>query len=1324
MTSPIRTLLIDADTSAAQSRLRELDRSVRSFGNGASANFARTGQAATQMGRQLSGANDNAVKLNRSTGSLVGEMGKLRGAAALAGSAIAGIGLGMLVSKSIEATKTFQTLNAQLVVATGSTSAASREFARLQKFAAATPFSLNQSVEGFIKLKNLGLDPSERAMKSYGNTAASLGGDMMQMVEAVADATTGEYERLKTYGIKAKTEGDKIKFTFGDTTTTVKKSSDEIQSYLIKLGETNFGTAMDLQAKTLSGALNTLGDNVDNLLVKFGSGFAPALAAGIEGLTGATSSMDALAESGGRLMGSVLSPLVTTVTLVANNLGLLTTAAVFLAGTMAGPYVTSMIAAGVATARLAAFQTAMTASMLGVSRASVIATASMAALRGAGAGLVAMLGGPMGIALGAAAVGIGALVINGQKASAAIDGLTGSATVTQAALREASDRARDAGVNVDLLGSAASGAHPLMIGIGGAYHMAADAADRLASSARNAAIQVAMGRMAELKMKRSSLVGLEDRAKGGSWSAAIGYTVQSVAGEFGLGPTIRERRDAARGYDGQIAMTQREIDILKATPDAAFNPKKPPRPSAGGDPKKTGGRKAGESDAERIAEAQAEFFRGLENSKKEAALVGLELEKHTKELELQRILSGGKLKNEKELTVEQRKRIADALTETAAQKMIADYGDLSAKQAAEKKRLEAERLSITTQSVEASEDQRRIDEAIGSKRLEYLRLHYPLDDARVKAAEAAAEQAERENIALERGNKILDDRRREGASLVDQLIKDSKARNESPIAGANREYEEQKALILASGKSSVEQAKALAEAGAQLKDNIQAAGADFLRSMSSAADRIADAIGGKAGKGIGALVNIVSLLKSTAAPGEAGRQSNAPVAKALSGLGDAASSLGEMFSSTGGAGKLLAGAGKLLATASDGAAMGGQIATLAKAVGLKKFSSTGAQIGGAIGSFIPIPGGQIIGSVIGGTVGALFKKAKTGSATIAMGPDGELNGDKLTGNSGKMKEAASGAAGAVISGLYSIAQRLGGDLTGTPSVSIGLKDGKYRVDTSGTGQTKVKRGAVDFGKDGAEEAIAFAIKDAIKDGVITGLSGFSTRLLQSGKNLDSAVSLAESYEKLLKELAAIDNPIKAAVDDTVSSLNKMADMMRKNAATQEELANVERYKNKKLEDMKKEAVATLVDFRKQLMGQGSGVTSVNRLKGLQSEFAVMQSKIAAGGQVDQDAFVNIAGQINTLASSIYTTASKEYQSIRASLLAATGGAIDNVNKAFNDATIVAQNQTTQAINQVNQTTQQTNAILQQILSAVQSGGGGTLYTSRNGAAVNYGFSSN
>src|SRR5690606_29702787 len=80
-----------------------------------------------------------------------------------------GLSVGVIVNKFQQVAMETDKLRGNLVTMTGSTAAAGVAFDSLTKFAAKTPFTLQQSVEAFVKLKALGLDPSERALMSYGN---------------------------------------------------------------------------------------------------------------------------------------------------------------------------------------------------------------------------------------------------------------------------------------------------------------------------------------------------------------------------------------------------------------------------------------------------------------------------------------------------------------------------------------------------------------------------------------------------------------------------------------------------------------------------------------------------------------------------------------------------------------------------------------------------------------------------------------------------------------------------------------------------------------------------------------------------------------------------------------------------------------------------------------------------------------------------------------------------------------------------------------------------------------------------------------------------
>lgn len=210
--------------------------------------------------------NDNMNAFGRSATKAIGAIGT-----ALAASNITN----RLISVSAE----FETLKASLETVFGSQEAAALQFKKINDFASSTPFTIQQITEASIRMKSLGLDPSIRSLESMGNTAAALGKPLMQFTEAVADAVVGEFERLKEFGIKANSEGDRVKFTFQGVTTEIGKNAAEINDYLLSIGETQFSGAIEKQANTLNGVFSTLEGSLDSLAVKFAeeSGLAGAV---------------------------------------------------------------------------------------------------------------------------------------------------------------------------------------------------------------------------------------------------------------------------------------------------------------------------------------------------------------------------------------------------------------------------------------------------------------------------------------------------------------------------------------------------------------------------------------------------------------------------------------------------------------------------------------------------------------------------------------------------------------------------------------------------------------------------------------------------------------------------------------------------------------------------------------------------------------------------------------------------------------------------------------------------------------------------------------
>lgn len=178
------------------------------------------------------------------------------------------VGLGAVALKTAADMETLKT--SLDTVFAGNKELSTKAFDDIKEFAATTPFQLEEVATAFIKLKNLGLDPSIDSLTSYGNTASALGKSLDQMIEAVADASVGEFERLKEFGIKARSEGDNVAFTFQGVTTTVKKNSEEIQKYLLGIGNTQFAGSIARQADTFNGKLSTLKDNLNQAFAGIG----------------------------------------------------------------------------------------------------------------------------------------------------------------------------------------------------------------------------------------------------------------------------------------------------------------------------------------------------------------------------------------------------------------------------------------------------------------------------------------------------------------------------------------------------------------------------------------------------------------------------------------------------------------------------------------------------------------------------------------------------------------------------------------------------------------------------------------------------------------------------------------------------------------------------------------------------------------------------------------------------------------------------------------------------------------------------------------------
>lgn len=171
----------------------------------------------------------------------------------------------------LDVTSEFQKFNAVLGNTLGSSTLASLKLKEIQDFAAKTPFGVNELTGAFVKLANSGFKPTGDQMRALGDLASSTGKSFDQLAEAILDAQSGEFERLKEFGVRAKDAGDSVIFTYKGVQTQVAKTSEAIRGYITDLGNAEgVSGSMAKISETLGGKISNLGDSWDQMLLSVG----------------------------------------------------------------------------------------------------------------------------------------------------------------------------------------------------------------------------------------------------------------------------------------------------------------------------------------------------------------------------------------------------------------------------------------------------------------------------------------------------------------------------------------------------------------------------------------------------------------------------------------------------------------------------------------------------------------------------------------------------------------------------------------------------------------------------------------------------------------------------------------------------------------------------------------------------------------------------------------------------------------------------------------------------------------------------------------------
>ena len=213
--------------------------------------FKSAGAASKALGEGFGKAIENARNL-------MDVMGYLKDTAFNIGS--------IFKTEFIDSSAQFEDFMTVLEVVEGSSKKAEKSMGWISTFAAKTPYELDQVVQSFTTLKDFGIDPMDGFLQTLGDVSSSKTKPIMDAVEAMGAALTGENERLKAFGITAKVEGEKVFYTYTDRLgNQMKKEVDKnnramIASTLKAIWDDKYAGGMEKLSKNWSGMMSNVSD--------------------------------------------------------------------------------------------------------------------------------------------------------------------------------------------------------------------------------------------------------------------------------------------------------------------------------------------------------------------------------------------------------------------------------------------------------------------------------------------------------------------------------------------------------------------------------------------------------------------------------------------------------------------------------------------------------------------------------------------------------------------------------------------------------------------------------------------------------------------------------------------------------------------------------------------------------------------------------------------------------------------------------------------------------------------------------------------------------
>lgn len=165
-----------------------------------------------------------------------------------------------LFKTAIGSATEFQNYRNTLNVVMKDTNAAAETFKQYTDYANKTPWTEGEVVNAGVKLKSYGLEGTLEQIQKISDMSAVMNKSLDQGVEAIADAETGELERLKEFGITKQQIVDMAKSMGKDVVNNKGQITDQsaFNDAMFAVMEQKFSGGTDNMAKTFTGRMSTI----------------------------------------------------------------------------------------------------------------------------------------------------------------------------------------------------------------------------------------------------------------------------------------------------------------------------------------------------------------------------------------------------------------------------------------------------------------------------------------------------------------------------------------------------------------------------------------------------------------------------------------------------------------------------------------------------------------------------------------------------------------------------------------------------------------------------------------------------------------------------------------------------------------------------------------------------------------------------------------------------------------------------------------------------------------------------------------------------------